>query len=147
MTARKRVRVYSPTGGESMTEQHHTESCDINNILKGYEKTGIIRHVREGGQYVDLPDAMDYQDALNLMHSANESFAGLPAKTRREFDNDPEKFLAFVENPANVTRMGELGLLAEIQETDPGSVPKTTTPPATTPSEKTPSKAAEEKSG
>ena len=39
------------------------------------------------------------------------AFDDLPAKVRREFDNDPFKFLEFVEDPENVERMAELGLV------------------------------------
>lgn len=106
-----RVQIEFPL--ETMTVQSEAEACDINNILKKYERTGLIDHVKEGGRYEDLPPGLDYQEALNLVIEAKTSFEGLPAAVRKEFENDPAKFLAFVEDPENVERMGELGLLKE----------------------------------
>lgn len=109
----ERVRIEFPL--ETLTVQSEAASCEINNIMAKYEKTGMIDHVKENGQYVDLPNGIEYHDAMNLTLAAQQSFAGLPAQVRKEFDNDPTQFLAFVENPENVARMGELGLLNEPQ--------------------------------
>lgn len=98
---------------ETRTIQAPAESCEINNIMAKYEKTGLITHQREAGSYADLPEPIEYQEALNRVMEAQASFDLLPAQARKEFGNDPEKFLAFVDNPENVQRMGELGLLNE----------------------------------
>lgn len=97
----------------SMTRQEYREQCDINNILKQFKKTGIVSHIsaqQAKGAYEDLPDPMEYQDALNAVLAAQESFASLPSKVRSRFDNDPERFLAFMQDPKNQEEMYELGL-------------------------------------
>lgn len=110
---------------ETRTVQSEAEACDINNIMKKYEKTGLIEHVNAAGRYENLPQSVDFQEAINLVMEAEASFEGLPAAVRKEFENDPAKFLLFVEDPENVERMGELGLLndpaapAGDDETDP----------------------------
>ena len=38
-------RVTQPVGGPSRTKQAFKEECDVNNILRKYEKTGLITHV------------------------------------------------------------------------------------------------------
>lgn len=97
----------------SMARQEYREQCDINNILKQFKKTGIINHISaqaQQGAYEDLPDPMEYQDALNAVMVAQESFATLPSKVRTRFDNDPERFLAFMMDPKNAEEIYELGL-------------------------------------
>jgi len=103
-----------PITGEvqtSMTKQSFAGESQINNIMAKYEKTGVIDHVKNHGGYVEMPSGVDYHDALNLSLDAQAAFDELPAKIRKEFDNDPETFLTFVDNPANVERMAELGLI------------------------------------
>ncbi len=103
-----------PVTGEiqvSMTKQSFAEESEINNIMARYEKTGVIDHVKNHGGYADMPAGLEYQDALQLTIEAQIAFDELPAKVRREFDNDPYKFLQFVEDPENIERMAELGLL------------------------------------
>lgn len=97
----------------SMARQEFRDQCDINNILKQFKKTGIVSHIsaqRGQGAYEELPDPMEYQDALNAVMAAQESFATLPSKVRSRFDNDPAAFLAFMGDPKNAEEMYDLGL-------------------------------------
>lgn len=109
----KQRRPYKQHVGEnSMTQQHMKESCDINVIMKKYEKTRLLEHVNHRqGQYGDFTLAPDYHTALNQLHAAQEMFMELPSKLRERFANDPGNFLDFVSNPENVDEMRELGLL------------------------------------
>lgn len=107
----KRVRTYFKL--PSMAKQSFREECDINVIMKKYEKTGVIAHAREfEGRYGDYTNVQDYQESLNQVMAAQEMFMTLPATVRREFDNDPAKFLAGVEDPAMKDRLVELGLIS-----------------------------------
>lgn len=115
---------------KSLTKQEHLKSCDINNIIKDFSRTGQIHHISAKaaqGAYMDLPDELDYQSALNTVIDAENAFATLPAKVRDRFGNDPAEFLAFVGNPENRKEAQELGLL------------KPATPLPDTPSEPSPS--------
>lgn len=97
----------------SMAKQEFKRECDINNILKQYSKTGMVQHVNKRaaeGMYTDLPDAIDFQDSLNLVREAEASFMTLPARVRDQFGNDPAQFLAFCGDPANAEEMVKLGL-------------------------------------
>src|SRR5882724_5787175 len=52
----------------SMTKQEFLDECDINNIVKEYLITGQIAHISAKaaqGAFLDLPDPIDYQTALN----------------------------------------------------------------------------------
>lgn len=128
MTAPLRRRTFSPTGGISMTEQSHTASCDINNILAGYKKTGVISHLAQGGTFENMPDAMEYQDAVNLMMDAEATFEALPAEVRKQFGNDPQKLLEFTSDAKNRDAMVQLGMINADPEpplpTSPPTPPK-----------------------
>lgn len=95
----------------SRTKQAFRDECDINNIMRRYEKDGLIAHVaRVNGSYGDFTDPPSYQEALNKVISAQDMFMTLPAKLRFRFGNDPQQFLAFVQDEANAEEMYALGL-------------------------------------
>lgn len=97
--------------GDSMTKQEFSAECDINNVMKRYQKSGVIEHRSSyEGRYGDFLDAPDYQTAANAIIAADEMFASLPSTVRREFDNDPVRFLEFVHDPKNEDRIYEMGL-------------------------------------
>ena len=100
----------------SMTKQEFVAECDINNIIKQYSTSGVIRHISERaatGQYLDLPDNIDFQESLNMVHQAQSAFATLPSSVRSRFQNDPAEFLAFMADPANQDEIIKLGLATD----------------------------------
>lgn len=106
---------YRLTCGESMTKQSFKDECDINNILKKYEKNGVIEHRNKyQGRYDDVTGAVDYQTALGVIASAETAFMSLPAAIRTQFDNDPHKFLEFAQDSENSDLMVEMGLLTAV---------------------------------
>lgn len=106
----------------SRTKQSFAKECDINNLMKKYEKDGLIDHVNQHrGYYGDLPLNIDYQHSLNVILAAERSFASLTGQIRGRFANDPAAFLAFVQDPENRDEMIALGLLAKPTEPDPPS--------------------------
>lgn len=97
---------------EGRCKKEFAEECNINVIMKRFEKTGVLDHVaKHQGQYGDFTEAVDYHTALNMLHSANDMFMSLPAQLRAQFNNDPGEFLAFANDPENEEEMRELGLL------------------------------------
>jgi phage internal scaffolding protein len=99
------------TTGESMAQQHFLKECDVREIIKRNDRTGIIQHVNRGvAQYADVSDVKDYKEALEMINSFMESFMGLPSDIRKLFDNDPGEFFEFATNPANADKMVEMGL-------------------------------------
>lgn len=95
---------------ESLTKQSFTESCDINNIMAKYQKTGVIDHVNEYGERYGEATAVDFHSAMNVVTRAQEMFNDLPSSIRNKFANDPAQFLEFVQNPANSDELVKLGL-------------------------------------
>jgi len=94
-------------------KQAHVPECDINNILKQYSATGQIRHMSAKaamGAYVDLPDGLDFQEAVNIVLEGEKAFSTLPSKVRDRFGNDPTAFLAFMADGSNQDEAIKLGL-------------------------------------
>lgn len=107
----ERNRVMTAGGGESCTKQSHQAECDINTILKRYQKNGVLTHYAKfGGHYEDLPSDIDYQAGMNAIIQAEDAFMSLPSQLRNRFSNDPARFLAFVQDPANAGELESLGL-------------------------------------
>ena len=107
-------------------KQEFVAECDINNILKQYKLTGQIRHINEKaaqGAYEDLPDPIDFQDALNIVLAGETSFATLPAHVRDRFGNDPAQFLEFLADPANQDEAIKLGLATDTRTASSPPVP------------------------
>lgn len=100
------------TGSESMTKQSMKDECDINNILRQYQMTGVISHVNEAEpQYAELPDPVEYQDALNQVQAAEAAFYRLPQAVRERYGNDPAGLLQALANPAEAGFLQEQGIL------------------------------------
>ena len=107
---------------EGRTKQSMKDECDINLIMKKFEKTGILPEmIKENPQYGDFSEPIEYRDALEIVRFAKEQFDSLSAKVRVRFDNDPEKFLEFATNPANAKEMVDLGLATERVVKDEGT--------------------------
>jgi phage internal scaffolding protein len=105
----QKLRVAIATG-DGLTEQNHKDETDINNIVRKYNKTGLIDHLNQfEKQYGDMT-GYDYQDAMNTVAAANTMFEGLPSAIRNQFDNDPAKFINFVDDEANADKLVKMGL-------------------------------------
>lgn len=96
--------------GPGLTKQSHKKSTDINLIMAKYQKTGMISFgTNERPEFMSI-DGLDFQDALDTVIIANEMFAQMPSSYRKRFNNDPKEFLDFVDDPANLEEMYDLGL-------------------------------------
>jgi phage internal scaffolding protein len=106
------VHVTFSTTGDSRTKQSFKAECDVNNILKNYNKTGIMPENFNPGEYRDV-DGIDYQESMQMVASANSMFEELPSALRKRFKNDPAQLLSFVHDDANVAEAHKLGLLRD----------------------------------
>jgi len=101
-------------GKQGRTKQSFKAECDVNTIVKRYQKEGILTHVNSRvGSYSDLIGFSDYHTSLNQIIAAQNSFNSLPSTLRSRFRNDPAEFLAFTQNPENFDEMVKLGLAKE----------------------------------
>lgn len=104
------LRVTTDPVGVSRTKQSQLKECDINLIMKKYQKTGIINHFNKHGAMYGEYAPLDLISAYETLERTNEMFLDLPAKVRARFKNQPEAFLEFVQDPKNKEEMYELGL-------------------------------------
>lgn len=105
---------------EGRTKQSDAEACDINNIMKRYEATGLLPDmIHREPQWGDFSDMATYQEAMDIVAKAREQFFSLDAHLRKEFNNDPAQFLEFCEDPKNVRRMVELGIATPVEKPEP----------------------------
>lgn len=120
----QRERLPKGDFGESRTHQSFAESADINNIMKRYEKNGVIDHFNQyQGEYGDFTAVTDFHSAMNVVTNAQQMFMSLPAKIRSKFGNDPGNFLEFATDDANVDEMREMGLLPPADHLDAEAEP------------------------
>lgn len=106
-----RRRVKTEFEGESLTEQSHKESCDIHNIMRKYEKTGIVNHLAQfKGQYMDMSNSVEFHQAQLIVAEANSMWETVPSKIRAVFDNNPGKFVDFMQSENNREAILEMGL-------------------------------------
>lgn len=92
---------------ESITEQHHEPELNVNNIIK---KHGLITNsdisALQNMRFDDVT-GNDFQESMNMLIKAKDSFMNLPSQVRKEFDNDPVKFLDFVYKPDSKDKLVE----------------------------------------
>lgn len=107
----------------SRTKQSHKDECDIHNIMRQFSRTGVIEHVNRAVPLMgDLPEGLDYQQALNTLIEGQEAFALLPASVRERFQNDPAQFLSAFQDEKQHEYLRSVGLLKPLPKTDPEEV-------------------------
>ena len=118
---------------ETKTEQSHKSEVDINNIVARHG-TELIAKVASLQQFTyDDVTGNDFQESMNAILKAKESFSLVPSQIRREFDNDPAKFMDFIHNPDNKDQLVTWGLMEPEQVIQPMHVIVDNPPPVETP--------------
>ncbi|AXL15063.1 internal scaffolding protein [Microviridae sp.] len=100
---------YSQSFTDGLTEQHHTDSCDINKILAQFMETGIMPQTNANPQYGDVSD-VDFTQMQNQLATAKTLFEELPEQVKDRFNNEMHTFLHFAENPDNLPELVDMGL-------------------------------------
>lgn len=94
----------------SKTVQSDAVDADINTIVRRFGITGQMPVNPVLPKFQDYEEVFDYRTAVERITMAQEHFMALPAQVRIKFDNDPQKFLEFVDDPANGDELVKLGL-------------------------------------
>lgn len=103
-----RIRAAIEFQEPSLAMQAFKDECDINNIIARYVKTGVIDHVQKHGASYQDCSPVEFSEAMRLVVNAQAMFADLPAPVRAEFENEPEQFLAFVQNAPEGASLDDL---------------------------------------
>lgn len=126
-------RVQITFTGPGRTKQSFKAESDINNIMARFKKTGVIDFAtRYQARYADV-SAMDFMECMQTVANAKSMFFSMPAHVRDRFENKPELFLDFVQNPANQQEARELGLLKPVQAAPVEAAAPAVPPPSPAP--------------
>lgn len=126
----ERVRVGVDASEPVITKQSEKVKTDINKIVAKYVRAGGVPPLPADTRFGFAPE-MTFHDAMNKIAEADEYFMTLPAEARKRFENDAGAFLEFIDDPANIDEMVEMGLLerpSEAQGEGPGA--EAAAPPA-----------------
>lgn len=115
--------------GPSMAVQFPTEEVDINKIMAKVMKGQPILTSQGQPFYGDVTEFGGLQEAIMKVQEADDLFMQYPAETRERFENDPVKFIEFLEDPANKEEALKLGLIKP-QPKDTPPVPEPGVSPA-----------------
>ena len=99
----------------TLTQQHFKDECDINNILRQFNITGLLPESALSPRYGDFTGISDYHSALNQVIAAEDEFMRLPADLRARFANDPAQLIEFLENSDNKDEAIKLGLVNSVE--------------------------------
>ena len=106
---------------ESLTEQSFKDESDANILVSRFQRTGDTSMFRNEAfaTYGDFTGVYDMQTALQSIINAENAFASLPSKIRKEFDNDPLKLDEAITNSVSDEklreRLVEIGVLRKVQ--------------------------------
>lgn len=103
------VQLLCTTAGR--TKQAFKDECDVNVIIKRFLKTGIMDFANKNQPRYGDCTGLEYTQAMQTVAAAKSLFMEMPPHLRARFDNEPAKFLDFVQNEKNRDEARELGLL------------------------------------
>lgn len=98
---------------KSQTQQQHKDSCNINNKIARFRKTGLIMGNNKQPQYGDFTSGQHLHDSMLQVQAAKDQFMELPGKIRARFHNSPVKLLNFLSDKNNKKEAIELGLIPD----------------------------------
>lgn len=99
---------------ESLAIQSAAEEADINTIVRRFGLTGQLPDqvaMPRSGDFTGVPD---FHAAMNLIRTTQEEFLRVPAQIRARFDNDPQRFMEFLEDEGNREEAHKMGLLKSV---------------------------------
>lgn len=95
---------------ESLTQQDDAKDTDINVIVKRFTKSGQLPQLVMDALSGDFTDMPDYRACMERIKAANDAFATIPADIRGRFQNDPDRFIKWANDPENLDELRKLGL-------------------------------------
>jgi hypothetical protein len=115
----QRDRTITEISGESMTHQSHKDACDVNNIVRKFDNTGIIPVGNGPGQYADVTALQgDLTEMQN--HSLEVTQAVEAELIKRELDAKKQEAIER-DKEQNLARIKELKAQLDSLESPPAS--------------------------
>ncbi|AXH76110.1 MAG: internal scaffolding protein [Microviridae sp.] len=116
-------------GDGTKTQQQFRDDADINVIVRRFGVTGVLPTNGRMPVYDDFSEVGDYHTAVNAVRAATEAFMALPARVRQRFEHDPQRFVDFCSDPANLDEARKLGLSPDVPPPDIHKIPNPPAPP------------------
>lgn len=107
---RKTKRFHPNRGEKTITDQSQKKQCDINNIVKQFQKTGRLPENTKVPQYGDYSETPTLETAFKIAHNARDAFMALPSELRKLIDNDPSQLENFIADDDNLDLCYKYGL-------------------------------------
>lgn len=102
----------------SRTKQSFKAECDIQNILRKFQRTGVIEHARRfSGEFGHAP-AVDFKTAMDIVAAGKSKWEELPTTLKQRFGS-AESFLEFFQDEANRSEAEKLGLVEKRSPAEP----------------------------
>lgn len=98
---------------ESLAIQSAKEDSDINTIIRRFGLSGELPANLAMPVSGDFTGVSDFHSAMNLVRQAQDEFLRVPAEVRERFGNDPGRFMAFFDDPANADEARRYGMLRD----------------------------------
>lgn len=118
-----KTRVQLTCTGPGRTKQSFKDECDINTIIRRFLRTGVLDFAQKHEPRYGDCTGVEYQAAMQTVAAAKSLFNDLPAALRARFENEPAKFLEFVQDERNAEEARELGLLKPVATPAPAPAP------------------------
>lgn len=96
-------------GGRTRQSDH--DRTDVNLIIAAHRRGMVTAHVTKRVADYGFVPALEFRECMEQVRKAEEAFAGLPAKTRDFFHNDPVRFVEYAAKRSDLEQLVELGLL------------------------------------
>jgi len=122
-------------GEEIRVEQSHKDEVNINKIVKKHGMDLIAKTAALQQFTFDENPHNDFQEMMNALLKAKDSFESVPSEIRKQFNHDPAQFMDFVRNTDNKQQLIDWGLAKAPETPQPIEVVVTNqpeTPPPTT---------------
>lgn len=100
----------------SKTRQSDKDSCDVNLIMKRYEKTGELPAFANSAFFADVSELGDFRAVQEKILLAKQVFDQLPADVRLSFKNDVAEFMDWASAAENRDGLVELGLIEKPED-------------------------------
>jgi hypothetical protein len=115
---------------ESLAIQSARDETDINTIVRRFGLTGELPGDFDMPQSGDFTNVGDFHGAMNLVRASQEEFLRVPAEIRARFNNDPGRFMAFLDDDDNRAEATKMGFLKDpVKPPEPLSVRVVPEPP------------------
>lgn len=101
---------------EGMTQQQFKDECDINTIVERFGLTGELPETNNLPVSGDFTEAKSFEESMLQIRKANEAFMEFPAHIRAEFNNDPGRMIAFLEDEDNRDKALKMGIIQKPPE-------------------------------